>query len=737
VSAEAFTDLSYYSELYNNITLASSTSPTTWPVLIGQDLLFWNHFGYTVTIQGDPANDNVAGELFTADTQGKFDTAVMTKTGVYYVNATVAGTNVTSAYAKLAVANPTMTLDLKSAGTSVTSITQGTALQVAFTNNLNGSDMVSLVITDPDGDIIKRIDPPTYPVSQLYDLINVSYLTNSYGVGNTTAVNTSAWKLGDYKFKVSTKKNATGGNHGARGLEMSSNEKTLSILKSAINIDAEKTSAIQNETIKITVTGVANHVIMVNTSDVGHTVFPRGSNDNPAAGDVSSFVHSIDADGTRTYTVRFTSTGSFTLTVTDNTAVPATTDTVDFTISEPDVTFDVPATVVIGQKITIKGTANTGKTVDIAVEGKMYTVLNDVVIDANKQFSKEYDTASGVIPELTVPGSVRLKAYLDRDTTAGDIQTGELDDGSVAILLVRGDLTAEISVAYVAQDDDFTITGTAKGAKKVDIVIVSPKGSGGTYIDGTQKGLYMTTASVSETDQSFSKKVTVGRTVDTGVYAIAVLAPGADGLYGKTGFPNLSAALDRNLGGYSIAGKTQSELWAIIEDLTDPKLTDDLTFTLYIKVETPTVKLDLLKSVGVGEPLVVTGTSNRKAGFTIVVTAKGPKELTPQTVKVAEGKFSATFDTTDAPVGTYSVKADDGDGHTDEATVEIVTAVPTAPPTVAPTATPTATPTMPPTATPAATPTPTPTPTPEEPGFEAVLAIAGLLAIAYLIHRKK
>lgn len=61
-----------------------------------------------------------------------------------------------------------------------------------------------------------------------------------------------------------------------------------------------------------------------------------------------------------------------------------------------------------------------------------------------------------------------------------------------------------------------------------------------------------------------------------------------------------------------------------------------------------------------------------------------------------------------------------------------------------PAATPTPTPALPPTPTltpvptPVATPAPTtPTPTPEEPGFEAIFAIAGLLAIAYLMLRKK
>ena len=35
------------------------------------------------------------------------------------------------------------------------------------------------------------------------------------------------------------------------------------------------------------------------------------------------------------------------------------------------------------------------------------------------------------------------------------------------------------------------------------------------------------------------------------------------------------------------------------------------------------------------------------------------------------------------------------------------------------------------------TPTPTPMPTPTPPGFEAVFAIAGLLAVAYLLKRRK
>ena len=87
------------------------------------------------------------------------------------------------------------------------------------------------------------------------------------------------------------------------------------------------------------------------------------------------------------------------------------------------------------------------------------------------------------------------------------------------------------------------------------------------------------------------------------------------------------------------------------------------------------------------------------------------------------------------------IKADGDNRNMDTVTVRILPEVPVAEPTVEPTVEPTAVPTKVPTAeptataTPTATPTPTPTPTP--PGFEAVFAIAGLLAIAYLVLRKR
>ena len=57
--------------------------------------------------------------------------------------------------------------------------------------------------------------------------------------------------------------------------------------------------------------------------------------------------------------------------------------------------------------------------------------------------------------------------------------------------------------------------------------------------------------------------------------------------------------------------------------------------------------------------------------------------------------------------------------------------------TPSPSLSPTSMPAVTPTATPTVTPAPSPTPTPTPPGFEAVFAIAGLLAVAYLVLRRR
>jgi hypothetical protein len=170
----------------------------------------------------------------------------------------------------------------------------------------------------------------------------------------------------------------------------------------------------------------------------------------------------------------------------------------------------------------------------------------------------------------------------------------------------------------------------------------------------------------------------------TGYYDEYVLSPGMDGYWGMTGEQDLYVAFEKKYGitdlsGPSIAIKTQVEIEDILEDMIYAPGSDDLMVKLRLKVESPYVWLHP-REVNAPEPLVVAGTSNRKDGYTIVITCTGvTTELAPQTVYVENGTFRATFDTTDAVTGEYTVKADDGDGHVAVTSVNIIVETPAPP----------------------------------------------------------
>ena len=709
-----------------NFNYINGTGDSTETVLVGQNLQFINWIGPIVV---QKFVDSVWYYYDSPDSDNK----------TYNVNwdptLTLNATDGTSLYVNLAVKSPAVPLTLKVGTKEVSTVTLGTNV-IIYTGgiNLDDLDQVNLVIIGPDGQM--KTNPTD---SQLYANATGIPVSTLKTFGTTMTVNTTDWKIGDYTFQIKTVA------VNASGLDASSDIKELSILKGEIDISAETTTVTELETLKLTVTGVYGDLINVTADpESTHVLFQGGIDDTPTAADgYDNFSHTIDADGKRTYVVKFNATGSYTIKVTVGGASGdpryGDYDTVDITVAEKAVTFDVPTTVIIGERLTIKGTASSGERVTIAVEDKVYDILERLVVDANGEFSKEIDTTDVCDGAFSVPGSVRLKAYIDAENQddGDDVPSGWTSDGTVVVLMKRGGLTAELSTTTVAQEDDFTISGVAKGSRNIDILIVAPKGSGGSLIesgaDTLRNNIYYESTSVSEIDDTYSKKVTVDANADTGSYLVVVLSKGSDDKYGLN-HSNLSAAVDD----YSFAAKTLDQILAILEDaMWGAAGSDDLYDVKYIKVAAATVTLDPIASVGVGDPLVVTGTTNRKEGFSIVITVKGPMELTPATVTVKDGVFNATFDTSTATVGTYTVKADDGDGHTDDVTVEILTEVPVATPTAtpAPTAKPTAAPV--PTVAPTATPEPTAEPTPEPPGFEAVFAIAGLLAIAYLVLRRR
>jgi hypothetical protein len=144
-------------------------------------------------------------------------------------------------------------------------------------------------------------------------------------------------------------------------------------------------------------------------------------------------------------------------------------------------------------------------------------------------------------------------------------------------------LNAELSTNSVNITDEFFIFGTALGVDGVNILIVPPKGGGGDRIDGSGTGIYHRIA-LTDVDDAFSQKISVGLGIDTGIYLVVVLHPGRDGVY--SGFPggvsvsNFMEELEKH-----ISVKSQAQIIEIIEDAITAPGSDDLMWTGTIAVE--------------------------------------------------------------------------------------------------------------------------------------------------------
>ncbi|MGB7001298.1 MAG: hypothetical protein WBE22_04705 [Halobacteriota archaeon] len=456
-----------------------------------------------------------------------------------------------------------------------------------------------------------------------------------------------------------------------------------------IEIEADMTSTVELDTVKLIVTGVADDEINVAASPLSDDViFKAGIDDTPMAA-TNWFADTIDADGIRLYAVEFTDTGSYTIKVmvtgpAEIGGIPnprvGDFDTVDITVLEKEVVFDLPSTVVIGDRITIKGTSTSGTYVSVYVDDILYKKLENIVL-VDGEFSQEVRTTD---IGMYVPGIVKLEAWIDCYTRAGEWRPTRSPDGTTNVLMLAPWLTAGLSTDSVDQEDDFVVFGTAPGSTDVTLLYVPPRGGGGkSLLDKGETGLSPRRASVSTTDNTYSKKMTVQEDADSGVYYIIVLSSGMDGCWGMTGMHQLDVAFENKYGitdlsGPSLATKTQNQVVELLEDLTQTAGSDDLMRILTISVgDIDSLTLNPIADVVVGDPLVVTGKTSRKYSSIIWLTVKKPYyEIVPQAAIATDKTFSATFDTTGAQPGTYTVNANDGCGYTTSTSVNIIAGTP-------------------------------------------------------------
>ena len=587
-------------------------------------------------------------------------------------------------------------------------------------------------------------------------------------------LDTENWDTGEWTVKIKAIPEY------CNEVNVKSDEYKFTVRSEKLTIEAEKTTVGRGEKILLTVSGNPNayYYFVIENVKSGEEpqiqdtadIEARGGANNTKAwiktgsdGVATIEINTTNADE-RTYTMhvfgRFNTTCAGCGGAWPNTSCfpdadkvdrcdPEDDDEVDVKVEAPKVTFDIPASVVIGEKLKIKGSISAGTYVDVVIRDKEI-VANDEPVDENKEFEVEWDTSD------YMPGSYTIDVYIDLiGVQTMDQYEEEDEDGSTVIRLVAPGLTAEQLRNVIAEGDDYSFEGTATGVDEVDYVLIGPKGTRTGNVNDVTEGLLIDSTSVS--DNLFSEDVEMTEGLDTGVWICMILTPGRDGIYGNlrpSGYEkdqagHLAEVLAAS--GIDFSGKSQDQIKAMILDKTvNAAGSDDLLKTFTFKVESAYVRFNPVESVMVGEPLNISGVTNREPGTTITIsTFAGPTILDTVLAEVEwptpdEGVFSATIDTTGAEPGTYTFEADDGDGHTDTITVEISAAVPSPTPSPSPTVSPTPTPTPSPTPTPTAspvaptTPTPTPSPSPSPtPGFEALFAVAGLLAITYFVLRRK
>jgi hypothetical protein len=297
------------------------------------------------------------------------------------------------------------------------------------------------------------------------------------------------------------------------------------------------------------------------------------------------------------------------------------------------------------------------------------------------EFSKEVRTTD---IGMRIFDIAELKAYIDCNKRPGEDRPSRSPDGATKVFMVLPWLTASLSTDSVDQEGDFIVY--APGSTEVVILCVPPRGGvGKSLLDKDMKGLSHKKASVSMTDYTYSKKMTVQEDADSGVYYIIVLSSVMDEYWGMTGQEDLETALQMKYGIPSLTSgiitvNTQDQIVDILVDLTLSPGSDDRMQILALNVgdiAKETLILNPIADVVVGNPLNVNGETSRKDGSIIWITVKRQyQEIVPQAAIATDNSFSATFDTTGAQPGTYTVKANDGYGYTTATSVNIIADAP-------------------------------------------------------------
>ncbi|MDV2481528.1 DUF3821 domain-containing protein [Methanoculleus sp. Wushi-C6] len=572
---------------------------------------------------------------------------------------------------------------------------------------------------------------------------------------------------------------ATAGTYTARGVwptaaglgtEYNTNAVTFQVSSGAVGITSNKDTVVRGNAFTVTITGESEQDYFLTLQNPGAQ--PPTFRANQVGVTVNTATNATvrtTAAGTRSVellTTTATREASYTVRVTDPRDASRY-DEVRVRVETGSVTITASGTgtFYVGEEITLSGTNTDSDTVYLFMTGpnlgtrgvNLLGTLNPVVngtatsfvnvdVEADDTWSYRWDT-SGITRSLDSGGYTvyAVSAPRDRDNLAN------VEYATRTVQLRPGFITATMSSATVAKGDDVTITGTAQGnPSNVNIWVF-----GKNYYGGANGALAVQTVSV-ESDGTFDYDILNTENLVAGQYFVVVQHPmGANfevaqgtlagqspnSIYraDETGATNVFVA---NL----VTLQASEAANALINALESPFVNDAYTKLTFF-LEDAWIRINPVGDQAAGSTFTISGTTNLAAGEQLIVevtsAAFQPGTAGQATgfssdagsVTIQQGETANTWsfevDATAFRPDQYIVTVESIEaGTTTTGSFNVIQGQPTPTPTTPGAVTPTATPGE---VTPTATPTATPT---QSPGFGALVALAGLGAVAFLVLRR-
>jgi major cell surface glycoprotein (TIGR04216 family) len=351
-------------------------------------------------------------------------------------------------------------------------------------------------------------------------------------------------------------------------------------------------------------------------------------------------------------------------------------DDADLTVNEKAIQIDsAPSNIVIGEDFIVNGTAPEIDRVDLYVRSESggeveYVPVQETAnnfafdfVEADDEFEIEADSGLGELAiadtyrVAVVTGFEQISASPGDDLT--DEQFGDLTSTSFSLRTTDPSLTSNLARSNLAVGDEVELSGTYAGpGNNVGVFVVGPRGD-----------LTISTPSVDDDDDSFEEDL--DDFDRRGTYEIIIIGQGRD---------NTFADGTVDPGSFSVrTGLNQQQVVELINDDFSGASVDDLIVTETLQVQSASLTVDTVgvrDQVEVGDDNVtISGATNREDeqlvflefqnASTGEVVASGEAEIGNN------GEFETTLDLSNADIGQYVIRADDGES-TENRTVRIV-----------------------------------------------------------------